>query len=136
MVLLISELDSLSRPLRKRPPMANILPQMFQILRDYPSLLTAYQEDFLIHDVNKIKNAKIGDMFVWIVREHGTDLYPVDNANALVQYRTNSSQNNILYRLVVVTSVQDHLIGGTVSRLNKDEIVELANRKQVEKVEG
>jgi len=115
--------------------MANILPQMLQILRDYPSLLTAYQEDFLVHDVHKILNAKIGDMFIWIVREHGTDLYPVEYATDTVEYRTKGDQNNILYRLVVITSVQDHLIGGTVTRLGKDDAIDLAKRK-LQKVEG
>ena len=115
--------------------MANILPQMLQILRDYPSLMTHYQEDFLVHDVRKILNSKVGDMFIWIVRDSGTDLYPVSACVDMVEYRTKGDQNNILYRLVVVTSVQDHLIGGTVSRLNKDEAMDLAKRK-LQKVEG
>lgn len=85
----------------------SIITKMFEELRLNPESLVAYQSDFLIHDVKVMGEAKLGDQFVWIVRDHGTHLIPLgadpDYANAVMD-----SEGVKFIRLIQVSQVREN----------------------------
>lgn len=56
----------------------SLISQMFRVLRQNPDCLVAYEDDFLVHDANIIKDVKGGQRLIWIIRDHGTHLYNLD----------------------------------------------------------
>jgi hypothetical protein len=106
-----------------------IAADLFAILRETPEALTAYAEDFLVHDMDVLKQAKLGDQFIWAVREHGTHLWPLGCDSSMAKAVLDTSRLYIL-RLVTVTQARtEYYPCGDVSRINKEEALELITRR-------
>ena len=112
--------------------------KMFQLLRETPEALVAYQEDFMIHDMKVINESQTGDAFVWVVRNHGTHLCTVGGNSGMTKAVLESSDGIVMIRLVTVTrgvaldpSMDSRYPDGDLTRLSKAEALELIRRRDV-----
>lgn len=108
-----------------------LIDQMFNELRNNPEALIAYQQDFLVHDIAEIKDAKLGDQFVWIVRDHGTHLQPL-GTNPEYALAVMDSEGIKFIRLVTVTHENEgYTPCGDLTRINKVQAASVLERRHV-----
>jgi hypothetical protein len=84
-VYVLSALDLRDRgcvfdPLRNTTSMKTIYQQLKEIVSNNSHLLTAYQTDLTVHDLSALRQSRSGEVYVWGLREHGTQMTPVPNA--------------------------------------------------------
>lgn len=59
-----------------------------------PQHLTAYQTDLTYHDRRTLQSSVAGDQFVWVLREHGTDLLSLPDTT--IRQHINKDSTEIL----------------------------------------
>lgn len=89
-----------------------------------PHLLTAYRNDLHGHDKVELTGAARSDRYIWILREHGTELFPVGYgldpvwATYWLESRT---------YIVAPLAYEVDLKAGTVAQITYDRARELAS---------
>lgn len=114
----------------------SIAAKMFQLLRETPEALVAYQEDFIVHDLARLATVKLGDVLVWVVRNHGTHLWPMGCESDMARAVLENSEGIVLIRMICITrgapvpsDMDQSYADGVMERLSKAQALELVKRK-------
>lgn len=116
----------------------NILQTLFDLIRNNNLYLKNYSTDFLIHDMDILKDALQGDMYAWGVQYNGTHLFKLNkikkNPVTLNHMRAYTlACNSIDWYLIKVTKgamSQGSLYSppqGTVEPMALDKLIDLYN---------
>lgn len=110
-----------------RPTLFNL---MSRIVRAHAHVLLAYRTDFWLHDQYALLyKTRPGDEYVWILRDHGTQLFQLYQGNDAigVSYWLSADQpHNRAYHVVCM----DERGYGTVQPLTRERAIELASLPQ------
>ena len=60
--------------------MKTIYAQLLLIAQANPTLLVAYKTDLTNHDLTDLRRSVAGEEYLWILRDHGTELYIMPHA--------------------------------------------------------
>jgi hypothetical protein len=103
---------------------------MSRIVRAHANVLLAYQTDFWLHDQYALLyQTRPGDEYVWILRDHGTELfrlYQGTDAVAVSYWLGADQPHNRAYHVVCM----DERGYGTVQPLTRERAIELASLPQ------
>lgn len=70
------DLFAAAQPPRK-PSAPALYLKLKELVKQNPNLLQAYRRDFYVHDRRSLRTMKTGERWLWVLRRHGTCLFPI-----------------------------------------------------------